>query len=87
MKATYFEDTDTLVLRFLAEPVEDYVDVGSADLMELGGDGEIVGLTLEHAKERNILPDFEFERVTGGVVEIENIGGKWVDVEAVEVQT
>ncbi len=87
MKATYFVDTDTLVLHFSDKLVEDYVDVGDADLMELDGDGEIVGLTLEHAEERSILPDFEFERVTGGVVDIENVGGKWVEVEAVEVQT
>jgi uncharacterized protein YuzE len=87
MKATYFVDTDTLVLHFTDKLVEDYVDVGDADLMELDGDGEIIGLTLEHAEERNILPDFEFERVMGGVVEIENIGGKWVEVKAVEVQT
>ena len=87
MKATYFVDSDTLVLRFTDKLVEDYVDVGDADLMELDGDGEIVSLTLEHAEERNILPDFGFERVMGGVVEIENVGGKWVEVKAVEVQT
>ena len=87
MKATYFVDTDTLVLRFTDKLVEDYVDVGDADLMELDGDGEIVSLTLEHAEERNILPDFGFERVMGGVIEIENVGGKWVEVKAVEVQT
>lgn len=87
MKATYFVDTDTLVLRFTDKLVEDYVDVGDADLMELDGDGEIVSLTLEHAEGRNILPDFGFEKVMGGVVEIENVGGKWVEVKAVEVQT
>lgn len=87
MKATYFVDTDTLVLRFTDKLVEDYVDVGDADLMELDSDGEMVSLTLEHAEERNILPDFGFEKVMGGVVEIENVGGKWVEVNAVEVQT
>ncbi len=87
MKATYFVDTDTLVLRFTDKLVEDYVDVGDADLVELDGDGEMVSLTLEHAEERNILPEVEFERVKGGVVEIENVGGKWVEVNAVEVQT
>ena len=87
MKATYFVDTDTLVLRFTDKLVEDYVDVGHADLMELDSDGEIVSLTLEHAEERNILPEVEFERVKGGVVEIEKVGGKWVEGRAVEVRT
>lgn len=87
MKATYFVDTDTLVLRFTDKLVEDYVDVGDADLMELDSDGEMVSLTLEHAEERNILPEVEFERVKGGVVEIEKVGGKWVEGRAVEVRT
>ena len=87
MKATYFVDTDTLVLQFTDKLVEDYVDVGDADLMELDSDGEMVSLTLEHAEERNILPEVEFERVKGGVVEIEKVGGKWVEGRAVEVQT
>ena len=51
MKATYFADTDTLVLQFTEKLVVDYVDVGVGDLMELDANGELVKLTLEHAEE------------------------------------
>ena len=85
MKATYFADTDTLVLQFTEQLVEDYVDVGVGDLMELDASGEIVKLTLEHAEKRRILPGIEFEKLQGGTVELEQIDGKWVEREPVGV--
>lgn len=87
MKATYFADTDTLVLQFTEKRVEDYVDVGVGDLMELDADGELVRLTLEHAEGRNILPGIEFERLQGGTVQLEQIDGKWVEHELAKVDT
>ena len=87
MKATYFGDTDTLVLQFTEKLVEDYVDVGVGDLMELDASGELVKLTLEHAEGRNILPGIEFEKLRGGTVELEQIDGKWVEYELVKVDT
>lgn len=85
MKATYFADTDTLVLQFTERLVEDYVDVGVGDLMELDANGELVKLTLEHAEGRNILPGIEFEKLEGGTVQLEQIDGKWVESELVKV--
>ena len=84
MKATYFAATDTLVLQFTEKLVEDYVDIGVGDLMELDIDGELVKLTLEHAEGRNILPGIEFEKLQGGTVELERIDGKWVEDEMVK---
>ncbi len=85
MKATYFADSDTLVLQFTEKLVADYVDVGVGDLMELDASGEIVKLTLEHAEERNIVPGIEFEKLQGGTVELDQIDGKWVERESVRV--
>ncbi|MCY3923308.1 MAG: DUF2283 domain-containing protein [Chloroflexota bacterium] len=87
MKATYFADTDTLVLQFTEKLVEDYVDVGVGDLMELDADGELVKMTIEHAEARGILPGIEFEKLRGGTVELEQIDGKWVEYEPVKVNT
>ena len=85
MKATYFADTDTLVLQFTEKLVVDYADVGVGDLMELDANGELVKLTLEHAEGRNILPGIEFEKLQGGTVELKQIDGKWVEYELVKV--
>ena len=85
MKATYFADTDTLVLHFTDKLVEDYVDVGVADLMELDASGELVKLTLEHAEERGILPGIEFEKIEGGTVELKQVDGKWIESALVKV--
>ena len=85
MKVTYFADTDTLVLQFTEELIEDYVDVGVGDLIELDANGELVKLTLEHAEGRKILPGIEFEKIEGGTVELERIDGKWVEYEPVKV--
>ena len=85
MKATYFADTDTLVLQFTQKLVEDYVDIGVGDLMELDATGDVVKLTLEHAEARNILPGIEFEKLQGGTVDLEQIDGKWVEYELVKV--
>ncbi len=63
MKATYFEDTDTLLIVFSDAPVTDTRDLGYENLVDLDCDGGLVALTIEHARERNVLPEFEFEEV------------------------
>ena len=63
MKATYFEDTDTLLIVFTDAPVADTRDLGSEDVVDLDRDGGLVALTIEHARERNILPELSFEQV------------------------
>ncbi len=64
MKATYFKDTDTLLIVFTDAPVEDTQDLGYENLVDLDCDGGLVALTIEHARERNILPDLSFEQAS-----------------------
>ena len=63
MKATYFEDTDTLLIVFTDAPVVDTRDLGYENLVDLAADGGIVALTIEHARERNMLPQLSLERI------------------------
>lgn len=63
MKATYFKDTDTLLIVFTDAPVADTRDLGYENLVDLDCDGGIVALTIEHARERNILPELAFEEI------------------------
>lgn len=63
MKATYFEDTDTLLIVFTDAPVVDTRDLGYENLVDLDADGGIVALTIEHARERNVLPELSVEQI------------------------
>ena len=61
MKATYFEDTDTLFLELSDGLIAETRDLDENTLMELDADGNLVALTIEHARERNILPELSVE--------------------------
>ena len=63
MKATYFEDTDTLFLELSDGLIAETRDLDENTLMELDADGNLVALTIEHARKRNILPELSVERV------------------------
>ena len=63
MKRLYFKDTDTLVFEFSDELITDIVDLDYQTLLELDCDGNPVALTIEHARERNILPELTFEQI------------------------
>ena len=63
MKRFYFEDTDTLLFTFSEERVTDVVDLDYQTLLELDCQGNPVALTIEHARERGVLPGLPVERV------------------------
>ena len=63
MKRFYFKDTDTLVFEFSDERITDIVDLDYQTLLELDCDGNPVALTIEHARERNVLPELSLEQI------------------------
>ena len=63
MKRLYFKDTDTHVFEFSDERITDIIDLDYQTLLELDCDGNPVALTIEHARERKILPTLEFEQI------------------------
>ncbi|MCY3569266.1 MAG: DUF2283 domain-containing protein [Chloroflexi bacterium] len=65
MNRIYSEDTDTLMFVFSDERVADHVDLDYQTLLELDCDGNPVALTIEHARERKVLPEREPEEVAG----------------------
>ena len=64
MRRLYFKDTDTLLFTFSEKRVVDIVDLDYQTLLELDCDGHPVALTIEHAKERNVLPDPAVDQLT-----------------------
>lgn len=55
MNRIYSKDTDTLMFVFSDKRVVDHVDLDYQTLLELDCDGNPVALTIEHAREREVL--------------------------------
>ena len=63
MKIKYFQDTDTLYIEFRAAEVAETKDLDENTLLDLDSQGNICGITIEHAKERAEIPQFSFEQI------------------------
>ena len=63
MKASYFPDTDTLVLNFNDKTIEETRDLNENILIELDKDGRLVSMTIEHAKENVSLREVTFQQM------------------------
>jgi uncharacterized protein YuzE len=63
VKIRYFQETDTLYIEFRTVEVAETKDLDENTLLEVDQDGNICGLTLEHASERADIPHFSYEQV------------------------
>ncbi|MGE0825317.1 MAG: DUF2283 domain-containing protein [Candidatus Binatia bacterium] len=63
MKIRYFQETDTLYIEFRPAEVAETRDLDENTLLDLDQDGNICGLTIEHAHERADIPHFSYEQV------------------------
>lgn len=63
MKIKYFQDTDTLYIEFKSTVVSESRDLDENTLLDLDADGNVCGITVEHARERADIPQFSFEQV------------------------
>ena len=63
MEMTYFPDTDTLLIDFADREIVETKDVNENILVELDSDGELVSMTIEHAKNQMDVDSVSFQRV------------------------
>ncbi len=63
MKIKYFTDTDTALLEFSDQPVAETREVSEAVYLDLDADGNIVSMTIEHAKQKAGLREIAFEEM------------------------
>ncbi|AAZ96403.1 conserved hypothetical protein [Thiobacillus denitrificans ATCC 25259] len=63
MKIKYFQDTDTLYIEFKSTPVSESRDLDENTLLDLDADGNVCGITVEHARDRADIPKFSFEQI------------------------
>ena len=63
MNIKYFQDTDTLYIEFRKDAVTEPRDLDEDTLLDLNAAGNIVAITVEHARQRADIPHFAFEQV------------------------
>jgi len=63
MKIKYFQDTDTLYIEFRSVEVAETKDLDENTLLDLDGEGNLCGITIEHARDRADIPHFSYEQV------------------------
>jgi len=63
MKARYFADTETLLLKFQDSQVAEIGDLDENTVLDLDAQGSICSLTIEHASKRADAPHFAYGQV------------------------
>jgi uncharacterized protein YuzE len=63
MEIKYFKDTDTLLVNFIDKEIVETRDINEDTLIELDGEGNLVSMTIEHAKKQANMEDFSYHQV------------------------
>ena len=63
MQVKYFQDTDTLLINFNNNKIYETKDINENILVELDGNGNVVSMTLEHAKSFAEINDFSYQQL------------------------
>jgi uncharacterized protein YuzE len=63
MKIQYFEDTDTLYIFFSQKSPAETRELDENTLIDLDRDGQLCGITIEHAKERVGIPEVAYQKI------------------------
>jgi uncharacterized protein YuzE len=63
MQIKYFQDTDTLLINFNNNKILETKDINENTLIELDEKGNVVSITLEHAKNLSDVYDFSYQQL------------------------
>jgi uncharacterized protein YuzE len=63
MNVKYFLDTDTALLEFSDRPVAETLPFGDNLCIDVDGDGNVVSITIEHARANAKLPEIRYEEI------------------------
>jgi uncharacterized protein YuzE len=63
MQIRYFQDTDTLLINFSNRKIVESKDLNDNVLIELDEKGNVVSMTMEHAKNFTEVFDFSFQQI------------------------
>ena len=65
MKVKYFADTDTALVEFTESPVTVTKEISESIYVDLDSTGNLVSMTIEHAKANAGLKEFSFVEMVG----------------------
>jgi len=65
MEIKYFNDTDTLLINFTDREIVETRDLNENILIELDKDGNLVSMTIEHARQQANIGNFSYQQVAG----------------------
>lgn len=63
MNIKYFQDTDTFYIEFRKGKIAETRDLNENTLLDVDSEGNIVAMTMEHARQRADIPQFSFEQI------------------------
>ena len=63
MNIKYFQETDTLYIEFRKADIAQTWDLDENTNLDVGADGNICAITVEHASDRTDIPYFSFEPI------------------------
>jgi len=63
MNIKYFQDTHTLYIKFKPAEVAESKDLDEDTVLDLDQNGNVCGITVEHASQRADIPRFSYEQV------------------------
>ena len=67
MNIKYFRNTDTALLEFSNAAVDETREISENIYIDLDKDGNLVSMTIEHAKQAASLPQVSVEEIEQGV--------------------
>jgi len=63
MKVKYFSDTDTALVEFVTNEVFETKEISENVYVDLDSEGNLINMTIEHAKKNAALPEFSYQEV------------------------
>ncbi len=63
MKIKYFSDTDTALVEFSGNEVAETREINENIYLDLDGSGNLVSMTIEHARKQASLPYLSYEHI------------------------
>jgi len=66
MRIKYFEDTDTALVEFSANPSVETKELNENIYLDLDKVGRVVSMTIEHASQSAGMEEFMFQRIPAG---------------------
>jgi len=67
MNIKYFSDTDTALMEFNKNKVQETKEINNDIYIDLDKNGNLVSITVEHAKAKAMLPELHYQEVKGKV--------------------